>query len=46
MSATASPYYVYYRTSRSKGFREFKTREAQRNFITRAPLTWAITAYN
>lgn len=39
-------YYVYYRTTRGKGYREFATRAAQCKFITTAPMTWAITSYN
>jgi len=39
-------FYVYYRHSKGKGYKEFKTRDAQRNFICRAPMTYVITAFN
>ena len=39
-------YYVYYRTTKGKGYKSFATRAAQHNFIRRAPMSWAITSYN
>lgn len=43
---TAKPYHVYYRHSRGKGFKAFKTRDQQVRFIINAPHTFAITSYN
>ena len=41
------PFYVYFRTAKGgKGYREFKTRDGQLNFMNRHDNDYAFTAYN